>query len=68
MVELVRKGVVFNVADPDQRELFEHASKRSNFSAYVKRLIQRDMEGLGHPVNIERIEIDNDKDAMKGYL
>jgi hypothetical protein len=41
------KSVAFNVADPDQRELFEHATKRTNFSSYIKRLIQRDLEG-GH--------------------
>lgn len=36
--------VCFNVLDPDQRRLFEHAIKRSNRSGYVKRLIQRDMD------------------------
>lgn len=39
------KGVAFNINDPDQLLMFNHANKRSNFSAYVKRLIQRDMEG-----------------------
>jgi hypothetical protein len=41
-----RKGVVFNIQDPDQVKLYEHAEKRSNFSAYIKRLIQRDMDLL----------------------
>lgn len=39
------KAVVFNLADPDQKIMFEHADERTNFSAYVKRLIQRDIEG-----------------------
>ena len=39
-------GVSFNLHDPDQKELFSHASKRQNFSGYIKRLIQRDMEGV----------------------
>lgn len=46
MVEqLIRKAVVFNPLDPDQKKLLEHAASRSNFSAYMKRLIQRDLEG-----------------------
>jgi hypothetical protein len=44
---ITTKGVSFNVSDPDQRLLLEHAKKRPNFSGYVKRLIQRDMEGVG---------------------
>lgn len=40
----VNKPVCFNLDDPDQNRLFEHATKRHNFSAYIKRLIQRDME------------------------
>lgn len=44
-MKMVRAGVVFNVDDPDQKKLWEHARKRPNFSGYIKRLIQRDMEG-----------------------
>lgn len=40
------KGVAFNLDDPDQKELLEYAMKRTNFSAYVKRLIQKDMDGI----------------------
>ena len=42
---IVRKSVAFNHDDPDQLTLLEHAEKRPNFSGYIKRLIQRDMEG-----------------------
>lgn len=42
---LLRKIVVFNLLDPYQSKLMEHIEKQSNFSAYIKRLIQRDMEG-----------------------
>lgn len=45
--EIKRSPVAFNLEDPDQLALYVHAKKRTNFSAYVKRLIQRDMEGLG---------------------
>lgn len=42
--DIKSKAVTFNVLDPDQKELFEHAMQRKNFSGYVKRLIQRDLE------------------------
>lgn len=38
------KGVAFNLDDPDQKELFDWAMSRTNFSAYVKRLIQTDRD------------------------
>ena len=38
------KGVSFNMTDPDQMELLQFAMQRSNFSGYIKRLIQRDKE------------------------
>lgn len=43
---IINKGVSFNLYDPDQKKMYDHAMKRSNFSAYVKRLIQRDIEGV----------------------
>lgn len=45
MSKFVNKGVSFNLSDPDQIKLYKHAMERTNFSSYVKRLIQRDMEG-----------------------
>jgi hypothetical protein len=45
--QIKRSPVAFNLADPDQLAMYEHAKLRTNFSAYIKRLIQRDMEGLG---------------------
>lgn len=44
--DMKRKPVAFNILDPDEKRLYEHANKRTNFSRYVKSLIQRDMEGL----------------------
>lgn len=37
--------VCFNLLDPYQRSLYNHASRHTNRSGYVKRLVQRDMEG-----------------------
>jgi hypothetical protein len=42
--EIKRKPVAFNVADPDQRKLYEHCMQRTNFSYYIKTLILRDLE------------------------
>ncbi|MGJ9384426.1 hypothetical protein [Salipaludibacillus sp. CF4.18] len=42
MKKIKIKSVAFNVADPDQLADLEHAKKRTNFSAYVKRLIYKD--------------------------
>lgn len=38
------KGVVFNMEDPHQKEMFEWCLRYTNFSSYVKTLIDRDME------------------------
>jgi len=43
---MVTCGVAFNLDDPDQLALYEHAKKRTNFSAYVKRLITMDILGI----------------------
>ncbi len=51
--DIKTKGVSFNVVDPHQRRLYEHASRHTNFSAYVKSLIQRDMEGSHSVSSVE---------------
>ncbi|MEN2765788.1 hypothetical protein [Ornithinibacillus xuwenensis] len=53
-VELKTKGVAFNIADQQQKELFDYATSKSNFSGYIKGLIVRDM--LGIPMNENRRE------------
>ncbi|GLH62414.1 hypothetical protein [Parageobacillus sp. G301] len=64
------KGVAFNLADPYQKKMFEYASSFPNFSAYVKRLIQRDMEG-GQSI-ISSIPVQNEitinEDIAKGFI
>lgn len=42
-------GIVFNLGDPDQKKMYEHVKSRTNFSAYMKRLIQRDMDSVTAP-------------------
>lgn len=43
--EIKNKSVSFNLMDPFQRQMKEYTDQYPNFSAYMKRLIQRDMEG-----------------------
>lgn len=37
--------VAFNVLDPDQLQQYEHVRLRPNQSGFLKRLIQRDIDG-----------------------
>jgi hypothetical protein len=47
MAKLIKnKSVSFNILDPFQLRLKEHAEQNSNFSFYVKCLIERDMERI----------------------
>jgi hypothetical protein len=41
---IVNKSVSFNVLDPDQAQMKKFVDQYPNFSGYIKRLIQRDME------------------------
>jgi len=59
---IIRKSVVFNVADPLQRSLYEYATQFTNFSYYIKTLIQRDMDGARIPSKNEK-EVASDIDA-----
>lgn len=43
--QIKNRPVAFNINDPYQRKLYEHTLQYSNYSAYMKSLIQRDMEG-----------------------
>lgn len=44
--EIKVKSIAFNVEDPLQKRIYEHVQQFSNFSFYMKSLIQRDMEGV----------------------
>jgi hypothetical protein len=43
--KIERVAVCFNVLDSDQEKMHKWVTGKSNSSAYMKRLIQRDMEG-----------------------
>jgi len=67
MPKPVIKSVAFNPADPDQKALLEHAGLRSSFSGYIKRLIQRDMEG-GRLTSIKKEKTPVNQEFMKGLI
>lgn len=39
------RPVSFNLLDPIESKLSAHAATHSNFSSYIKKLVQRDLEG-----------------------
>jgi len=41
------KSVSFNLSDPMENEMYEYAMRHSNFSTFIKRLIQNSLNG--HP-------------------
>lgn len=70
--EVLIKNVTcsFNILDPDQKRLYEHATKRANRSAFLKRLIQRDMEGGGRMLVAyqQKEPAQLDRSLMKGLV
>lgn len=74
--KIVTKGVAFNIEDPEQKKLLEYAMKRTNFSAYIKLLIHKDMnntfftKSVNHKVIQENDEDDEqlDNDFMKNLI
>lgn len=71
--KIVTCGVAFNLDDPDQLKLYEHAKKRTNFSAYIKRLITMDVLGIQAKQTTstqqEEQKLDEvDFDNMKGFI
>lgn len=68
------RGVAFNLSDPDQKQLYDYTMNFKNYSAYVKRLIQRDMESRGIKPNkigfkkpVEVIKIDGSGEIVRTF-
>jgi hypothetical protein len=61
------KSISFKVSEPYERAMLEHTKQFANFSVYVKRLIQRDMEGgVGSVTHAETPE--TDKAALESFF
>lgn len=48
--------VAFNLLDPEQRYWHEQVSCKPNSSGYIKRLIQRDMEGSSITIQLPTVK------------
>lgn len=44
--QIERIQVTFNVLDPDQQRLYEYVYGKTNSSGFLKRLIQRELDGI----------------------
>lgn len=66
--EIVNRSVSFNVADPYQRKLYSHTTQFTNFSSYIKTLIQRDMEGVYQQNRAPITNELDDKELLNGLI
>lgn len=72
------KTISFNKQDPFERQLLKHSLQYKGFSLYIKRLIQRDMEGglvqqqvpqcPMPPVEVNSKSVANGKPKMLGFV
>ena len=44
------KSIKFNLANPDEQRLFEYASRKENFSKFIKGLIEKESRRESLPV------------------
>lgn len=58
----------FNVLDPWQKKLYDHAAGHTNVSAYLKSLIQRDMEGSTPAPNRESASTQETDFDAEGFI
>jgi hypothetical protein len=70
-----RKGVVFNLGSPDEKELYDFCCKRSmNFSGFVKRALHLYMKGSSAPepkaleVIYTKEESEDESDLMSSII
>ncbi|MGN7359994.1 hypothetical protein ACTHPF_26815 [Paenibacillus sp. SAF-054] len=72
--QIERIQVTFNVLDPDQQRLYEYVYGKTNSSGYVKRLIQREMDGgvrggrEGEMIPMEIGQRDDDDFNLGGFI
>lgn len=61
--------VAFNVLDPDQLQQYEYIRQRPNQSGYIKRLVQRDMDGgVPAPAAAGREVLIDDNFELEGFI
>ncbi|RUT48580.1 hypothetical protein EJP82_01165 [Paenibacillus anaericanus] len=61
--------VAFNVMDPDQLQQYDYVRNRPNKSGYLKRLVQREMDGVSSVVMTKAIDAsDNNDFSAEGFI
>jgi len=68
MNDRIVKSISFKLSDPIEGILLTHALKHSNFSVYVKRLIQRDAEGGFFPSSTPPIIKKSDPEIDESFF
>ncbi|WP_211746401.1 hypothetical protein [Paenibacillus sp. Marseille-Q4541] len=59
--------VAFNLLDPEQRYWHEQVSCKPNSSGYIKRLIQRDMEGSSITIQLPEVKR-SEEFSVEGWI
>lgn len=62
------KSIAFNIDDPHQYKLFTHSTNTTNFSSYIKSLIQRDMEGSSSSVIPQPVVVKESKELDLSHV
>lgn len=63
-----RCPVAFNLEDPLQAKLYKHTKQYTNYSAYIKSLVQRDMEGGRQEPMFKGEEKELDRGLLQGFI
>jgi len=69
--QIERIQVTFNVLDPDQQRLYEYVYGKTNSSGYLKRLIQRELDGmilLGSAATVAAVGNVEDEFYLGGFI
>lgn len=73
MSNIKRRPIAFNLDDPFQKKLYEYTLQFSNFSAFGKSLIQREMDGeifkeMSIPTEVVKNEIEISEDIFNDFI
>lgn len=73
MSNIKRRAVVFNLDDPFQKKLYEYTLQFSNFSAFGKGIIQREMDGemfkgIKQPVEEVHNEVEISNEIFNDFI
>lgn len=62
------KSVSYNISDPYQKMLWEKANEQTNFSAYIKRIQQRDIEGGNFKLDKDETPTEEHEFSVESFI